>query len=80
MRLPLDPKLGVGANARQHQLWVDAARVTRELQDRLQSGAGSPEGVIVAAVGTLYVRTDGGTGTTLYVKETGVGDTGWVAK
>lgn len=42
--------------------------------------SGSPEGVHAAPVGTLYVRTDGGTGTTLYVKESGTGNTGWVAK
>jgi hypothetical protein len=44
------------------------------------SGAGSPEGVVTAAVGSLYTRTDGGAGTTLYVKESGAGNTGWVAK
>jgi hypothetical protein len=45
-----------------------------------QSGIGSPEGVVVAAVGSLYTRTDGGAGTTLYVKESGTGNTGWVGK
>ena len=44
------------------------------------TGAGSPESVVTAAVGALYTRTDGGTGTTLYVKESGTGNTGWVAK
>jgi hypothetical protein len=43
-------------------------------------GNGSPEGVVTAPVGTLYSRLDGGTNTTLYVKETGTGNTGWVAK
>jgi hypothetical protein len=43
-------------------------------------GAGSPEGAVTAAVGCLYVRTNGGAGTTLYVKESGAGNTGWVAK
>ena len=43
-------------------------------------GAGSPEGVLTGVVGTLYTRTDGGANTTLYVKESGVGNTGWVAK
>jgi hypothetical protein len=32
-RLPLDPKLGDGASPRLHQLFVDAAIVTRETQD-----------------------------------------------
>lgn len=44
------------------------------------SGTGSPEGVLAATVGSLYTRTDGGAGTTLYVKETGTGNTGWTAK
>ena len=44
------------------------------------SAAGSPEGVITSPVGSLYMRTDGGAGTTLYVKESGTGNTGWVAK
>ena len=44
------------------------------------SGSGSPESVVTAPVGSLYTRTDGGAGTTLYVKESGAGNTGWVAK
>lgn len=43
-------------------------------------GAGNPEGAINAPVGALYLRTDGGSSTTLYVKETGTGSTGWCAK
>jgi hypothetical protein len=44
------------------------------------SGAGSPEGSVTAVVGSLYTRTDGGAGTTLYIKESGTGNVGWVAK
>lgn len=44
------------------------------------SGAGSPEGVYSGPVGSMWLRTDGGAGTVLYVKETGTGNTGWVAK
>lgn len=47
---------------------------------RIQTGSGSPAGVISAPVGTLYLRTDGGANTTLYVKESGTGSSGWVAK
>jgi hypothetical protein len=43
-------------------------------------GDGSPEAAVTAPVGTLFLRTDGGVGTTLYVKEVGVGNTGWAAK
>lgn len=44
------------------------------------SGTGSPEGVVTAPVGSLYTDDAGGAGTTLYVKESGTSNTGWVAK
>lgn len=44
------------------------------------NGPGSPEGVVTASVGSMYLRNDGGAGTTLYIKESGTGNTGWVAK
>lgn len=47
---------------------------------RLLVGNGSPEGVVTAGVGSEYIRTDGGAGTTHYFKESGTGSTGWVAK
>lgn len=43
-------------------------------------GSGTPEGAVTAAVGTLFLRSDGGAGTTLYVKESGSGNTGWIGK
>lgn len=46
----------------------------------IATGAGSPEGVITANVGSLYLRNDGGATTTLYVKTSGTGNTGWTAK
>lgn len=46
----------------------------------VRSGTGTPESVVTAPVGTLFTRTDGGAGTTLYVKESGTGNTGWVGK
>ena len=46
----------------------------------LRWGSGTPEGSVTAPVGSLYLRTDGGTSTTLYVKESGSGNTGWIAK
>jgi len=45
-----------------------------------RTGVGSPEGVVTAAVGSLYTRSDGGANTTLYVKQSGTGNTGWAAK
>lgn len=46
----------------------------------ITGGSGSPEGVIGAPVGSLYLRVDGGAGTSLYVKQSGTSTTGWVGK
>lgn len=47
----------------------------------LKTGEGDPEGVVEAPVGSIYQRTDGGAGTSVYFKESG-GSTsaGWQAK
>lgn len=44
-----------------------------------RTGTGSPEGVVTAPIGSLYSRSDGSTDTAVYRKETGSGNTGWVA-
>jgi hypothetical protein len=46
----------------------------------MKSGVGSPEGIVYAPVGSFYLRRDGGANTTMYVKESGSSNTGWVAK
>jgi hypothetical protein len=56
------------------------AVVTINNSSQIISGSGTPEGTISAPVGSMYLRTDGGAGTTLYIKETGTGATGWTAK
>lgn len=47
---------------------------------KILRAAGSPEGAVTANVGSMFLRSDGGASTTLYVKESGTGNTGWVAK
>ena len=47
---------------------------------RIMAGSGAPENVVTAPVGSLWLRTNGGAGTTMYLKESGTGNTGWVAK
>lgn len=47
---------------------------------RILSGTGSPEGLVSAVVSTIYLRSDGGASTSFYVKQSGSGNTGWVAK
>lgn len=60
---------------------VDARYVRQTtLNGIIHTGTGAPEAVVTASVGSIYLRADGSTGTTLYVKETGTGNTGWVAK
>jgi hypothetical protein len=48
-------------------------------QVRVFTGVGTPEAAITAGIGSLYLRTDGGTDTSVYRKESGSGNTGWVA-
>ncbi len=47
----------------------------------IMRGAGTPEGAVTAKVGSIFLRTDGGAGTSFYVKESSpTPSTGWVAK
>jgi len=64
----------VDANFTNLKTGVDALQVYHV------TGAGSPEGSVTAVVGVVYSRTDGGASTSFYVKESGSGNTGWVAK
>src|SRR6266404_5091350 len=47
---------------------------------KILAGSGSPETAIPAPIGSLYLRTDGGSASTLHVKESGSGNTGWSPK
>jgi len=42
------------------------------------SGSGSPEGVLAAEPTQLYMDTSGSAGSILYIKQTGISDTGWI--
>nr|WP_283093187.1 head fiber protein [Chitinophaga hostae] len=44
----------------------------------LISGNGAPDGVITAPPGSIYRRLDGSSRNVLYVKESGIDNTGWV--
>ena len=47
----------------------------------IRTGTGSPNGVVTADPGSLYLNLSGGANTTLYIKESGSSsNTGWVAK
>ncbi len=48
---------------------------------RIYNGYGSPEGSVVADQGSIYMRGDGGTTTSVYIKTSGgLSATGWTAK
>lgn len=50
------------------------------LSATISVGSGSPEGVVTANPGSLYLNLSGGANTSLYVKETGTSNTGWAGK
>ncbi len=64
--------------ALQHRItWYSATTVEAA---QMMAGSGSPAGVVSCSGRCLYMRTDGGVGSTLYINETGGGTSGWAAK
>lgn len=51
--------------------------VLQENSDIQYRGTGTPESVVTANIGSIFQRTDGSTNTTLYIKQSGTGNTGW---
>lgn len=75
--------VGVIWKANMNELQILGSRGIRLGSDtgpQIVSGAGAPEGVVTAPIGSIYLRSDGGAGTAYYVKESGTGSAGWVAK
>lgn len=90
----IQPSSGIAQNGSTNSMWhlgyIRSLYATNLVSSRYffydgspvvfeSAGTGSPEGVLAANVGSEYHRTDGGASTTLYVKESGSGNTGWVA-
>ena len=72
--------LGGTTNAFEN-LYIDKVTLSSPTNPPTQkAGSGTPEGVVFATKGSTYQREDGGAGTCFYVKESGTGNTGWVAK
>jgi len=70
-----------GASSAYFETGVRFSTSSGTLNDRgIFVGSGSPESVVTANPGSLYLNTAGGASTTLYVKESGGGNTGWIAK
>ena len=64
---------------------VDTASINLELTGQalsgyvvgMFSGSGTPEGNVVAPIGSRFYRDDGGPASAAYIKDTGTDDTGW---
>jgi len=80
---PKDVSLLNRALEQAEQTTNDVARLKQNVFTQVNlpqhEGMGSPEGALVAPIGSIYQRLDGGSGTSLYIKESGDGlNTGWV--
>lgn len=62
-----------------NQFTGDGSGLTN-ISGTFRRGNGSPEGVVTAPTNTFYINLLGGVNQTLWVKESGTGNTGWVAK
>ena len=62
-----------------NQFTGDGSGLTN-ISGTFRRGNGSPEGVVSAPTNTFYINLLGGVNQTLWVKESGSGNTGWVAK
>ena len=75
---PLSPAAWQQLTNAVYYLWDRLNRDTFTVGDvTIYTGTGTPESNQVGSVGDIFIRTDGGSGTTLYVKESGTGNTGW---
>ena len=68
---------------RQQRVTDDTGRATPYFEDYLYEitvllGTGTPENTVSADPGRLYVDQNGSSGSTLYVKQSGTGNTGWI--
>jgi hypothetical protein len=76
------PRREFSTDGVEHRLNIEALeRFMEHFAKRLHFGEGDPEGVVIADIGAIFMRDDGGAATSFYVKETDPGaNTGWVAK
>lgn len=76
-----DNSLTLGtASLKWSTLFTNSIQIGGSSGPTISTGSGSPEGVVTAPIGSLYTNSSGGASTTLYVKTSGTGNTGWTAK
>lgn len=79
--IPQGPLTEKGVALRHFFDWLNKLRDAVLNLKYIHIGRGNPNGTEYGSVGHLFLRTDGGASTTLYVKESGANTTaGWVAK
>ncbi len=71
----LGNNITIRANPGVDRDWLDYKNNVIEM-----TGAGTPEAVVTAGIGSVFHRRDGGASTSLYIKTSGVGNTGWTGK
>ena len=78
----VDPKTGVlTLEARLFLEWFSDLLRGSPANRRIIWGTGTPEAAVTGSIGDLFVRTNGGAGSTFLVKESGTNtNTGWVGK
>ncbi len=81
----LTPALGesvIGANGvPDYQFFIWMTAITDAVDELAPlAGTGSPEGNTVASAGRWYVNLSAVAGSGIFFKDTGDGDTGWVAR
>jgi hypothetical protein len=76
LKTGIRPPTAIPKNDREFKAWCREATL-----NFVYHGTGSPEGVVTADIGSLYLNASGGAATTLYVKTANNGSAvGWTAK
>lgn len=76
----IERQQGTGSTYNVSNIKHGADSGTGALDFREVYGTGSPETNVTAGIGSRYYAVGGGASTTLYVKTSGTGNTGWTAK
>jgi hypothetical protein len=76
LKTGIRPPASIPKTDRDFRVWCQGATL-----NFIYHGTGSPEGVVTADIGSLYLNASGGAATTLYVKTANNGSAvGWTAK
>ena len=74
-------KESVNSNGTQPDYWITEGNILNPSKIIGKLGvSGTPEGIYSAGVGTIFINKTGSASTTLFLKVSGSGNTGWVAK